>query len=107
MGFAQTGQCGGGGSGHMDAFDAKVLRTLIQGRPLFPLDPDFRESYRAMAGSPGVSKGTVRYRMRRFHEMGLIGDWRCYVNRRVWGGGQVCVVLDGPSRGPRGGLLGQ
>ncbi|HYM40935.1 MAG TPA: AsnC family transcriptional regulator [Thermoplasmata archaeon] len=78
----------------MDSLDVRILRLLLQGHALSPLNPDFRESYAAIAKAVTVDEDTVRYRVRKLHDTGFLADWRLALNPRIWGGGQLVLILD-------------
>ncbi len=72
----------------------RILRLLLQGEAFSPLNPDFRGSYRAIAEKVRADEDTVRYRLKKLHESGFLGDWRLQLNPRIWGGGQAVVFID-------------
>lgn len=63
----------------MDRLDVAIFRELLQGDAT-TLSPDFRRSSRAIAKRLRLNEDTVRKRVRRFEETGLIREWHLIVN---------------------------
>src|SRR2546426_10974247 len=79
----------------LDGVDVRILRELLQGEGS-PLPPDFRKPYRAIARNLGLQEDTVRNRVRRFEESGLIREWHLMVNPHLLGTEDVAVWFDLP-----------
>ncbi len=79
----------------LDGVDVRILRELLQGERS-PLPPDFRKPYRAIARNLGLREDTVRNRVRRFEESGLIREWHLMVNPHLLGTEDVTVWFDLP-----------
>ncbi len=83
----------------MDTLDVRILRRIFQGRSSARNGSALRDSLATIAREVGVDEDTVRNRLRRFQDSGLIPCWRLYVNPRLWGAGQMGVWVDtGPGR---------
>lgn len=63
----------------MDRLDVRILRELLQGEGT-PLQPEFRRSFRAISKRLHIDEDTVRNRVRRFEDTGLVRDWHLVVN---------------------------
>ena len=80
----------------MDALDKCVLRALFQNEGLTPVNPRARTSSAAIARKLGVSEGTVRNRIVRFHETGFVKDVRLIANPNLVGLAEACLLFDVP-----------
>lgn len=78
----------------MDELDVRILRELVQGQTIAPLDPNFRKSFGAIARTLSVDRDTVRNRIRRLHTTGFIRGWHTFVNPRLFGGGMLAIWFD-------------
>jgi len=61
---------------------------------LSPLDAQFRKSFGYIAKKVGADEETVRHRIRRFHQDGLITSWRTMLNPAILGGGLYGIIFD-------------
>ena len=86
----------------VDALDIKILRDLIQSRATSPLDPDFRKSFSTIARNLGVDADTIRSRVRRLHQDGLVKDWHIIINPHLFGGDDYAVWFDVQSAAKEG-----
>ncbi len=78
----------------LDDIDVRILREIVQGEVTFPMSPDIRKPYRAIAEKIGIDEDTACNRVRRLHRIGLIEGWRTVLNPRVFEGGEVAVWMD-------------
>lgn len=88
----------------LDRLDIRVMRELLQGQYVYPLNPDFRGSYRKIARKVGAGKDVVRNRIARLHE-DLIDEWHLFINPNLLGLDTLAVWLDVPPSVPKGPLL--
>lgn len=81
----------------MDRLDTRILRLLVQGEvPSVIVQPILRVSFRSLARAVGVDEGTVRHRVKRFYDTGLIREWRPWPNPRIWGEHEAGAWFDVP-----------
>ncbi len=78
----------------MDTLDVRILRRIFQGQVSTQRGSAPRDSLATIARGIGVDEDTVRNRLKRFEESGLIPSWRLYINPRLWGAGQMAVWVD-------------
>lgn len=78
----------------MDGLDARILRELIWGQTPSPLALDLRLSFGVIARKLAADEGTVRNRVRGYHESGFIRGWRTILNPTLFGGGEIAVWLE-------------
>ncbi len=72
----------------------RILRVLFHADAGSPPGPSLRSSYAVIAARLGVDEDTVRHRVHKLEDSGFLGAWRLQVNPRIWGGGQVLVLVD-------------
>src|SRR3989442_12262313 len=80
--------------GAVDALDVRLFRDLLQSPASSPMGAHFRTSFGAIAKKVGVDEETVRHRIRRFHQDGLISGWRTIMNPAILGGGLYGIIFD-------------
>jgi len=78
----------------LDALDVRLFRDLLQSQASSPMGAHFRTSFGSIAKKAGVDEETVRHRIRRFHEDGLISGWRTIMNPAILGGGLYGIIFD-------------
>jgi DNA-binding Lrp family transcriptional regulator len=59
----------------LDRLDLAILKTLLVNNGIPPGIPILRKSFRSIARDLGVDQSTVRARMRRFRESGVLRGW--------------------------------
>jgi len=59
----------------LDSIDLGILRILLVNSGVPPGLPVLRKSFRSIAKDLGVDQGTVRMRMKRFRELGVLKGW--------------------------------
>jgi DNA-binding Lrp family transcriptional regulator len=64
----------------LDRLDLAILKTLLVNNGVPPGAHILRKSFRSMARDLGVDQSTVRARMKRFRESGVLKDWRLGIN---------------------------
>ena len=89
----------------VDSLDIRIVRLMLQGNAFSPLNSNFRPSHAQIAKAIGADEDTVRYRVRKMHSSGFFGEWRLMVNPRIWGGGQIAVLIDLGSDSPKEDIL--
>jgi len=80
--------------GSLDALDVRLFRDLLQSPASSPMGAHFRMSFGSIAKKVGVDEETVRHRIRRFHQDGLISGWRTIMNPAILGGGLYGIIFD-------------
>jgi Lrp/AsnC family transcriptional regulator, leucine-responsive regulatory protein len=81
----------------LDKLDAGIVREMMRGnvRNLMLLNAtELRKSFRSIARSLNVDQGTVRNRIRRLKESGLIRGWHLGINPRLFGQQLECLMFD-------------
>ncbi len=78
----------------LDGLDVRIARELFSGQALSPVSWNVRTSLCVLARRLGVDEGTVRNRVRAYHESGFIGGWRTVLNPTLFGGGEIAVWMD-------------
>jgi DNA-binding Lrp family transcriptional regulator len=84
----------------LDKLDVGIIREMARGniRNLLMLSSgDLRRSFRSIARSLNVDQGTVRKRIKKLKEDGLIKGWHLEVNPRLFGRKLECLMIDVPS----------
>ena len=69
----------------MDNLDIRILRELTQANSVVPARPLLGASYRNIARVTKVSPGTIRNRLRRMHDSGVLTGSSVYVNPNLLG----------------------
>ena len=78
----------------MDTLDIRLLREYLQGSPGFRFQTDVRRSLREIATQFDLDADTVRKRLDRLEESGVIRSWQVGVNPDILGCTTSGVVFD-------------
>ncbi len=86
----------------MDKLDIAIIREMVVEASSLTLQPNIKQSYRLLARKLGVTKDTVRNRLRRL-EAGFLTGWRVGINPSLLGYSGSFVFFDvrPPSLKPR------
>jgi len=64
----------------LDRLDVSILREFVQDRGTYPLQSDFRQSFRKVAGKLEIDGATVRHRIKKLRESGFMKDLYVFAN---------------------------
>ena len=83
----------------------RVFRELLSGPSTTPESPRFRSSFAGIGRKLGVDPDTVRLRVKKLHDSGLIAGWRTILNPSLLGGGEVAIWFDADPLTPKDELV--
>jgi DNA-binding Lrp family transcriptional regulator len=89
----------------LDSLDVRILKVLLVNNGVPPGNPVLRRSFRSMAKDLGVDQGTVRKRMKRLQEQGVIRGWYLGVSPGLTGHDVVHAWVEVENEDAKGDLV--